>query len=159
MNCERELDVVNALMDGRWPDGCEPALREHTAVCATCGELVQIAGSVRAQHLATMQRAAVPPSGLVWWRAQRRVRQEALATASQAITTVQAVSVGIGLVVALTFIGFTKEMWQGWIARLSDYAAFGAFDFTPAVDVLLLVGVASAVLLTPLVLWFAVTKD
>jgi predicted anti-sigma-YlaC factor YlaD len=159
MNCEREIEVVTALMEGRWPDGCEPALRAHAAACTPCGELVQIAGAVREQHLATMQEAAVPPSGLVWWRAQRRSRQEALATASRAITTVQAASVGIAIVIALTVIGFTRETWQGWVARATDYIAFGALDFTPAVDVLLLVGVASAVLLAPIVLWFAVTKE
>jgi predicted anti-sigma-YlaC factor YlaD len=159
MNCERELEVVTALMDGRWPDGCEPALHAHAAACPTCGELVQIAGAVREQHLATMQEAVVPPSGLVWWRAQRRSRQEALATASRAITTVQAASVGIAIVTALTVIGFTRETWQGWVARASDYIAFGGLQFTPAVDVLLLVGVATAVLLAPIVVWFAVTRD
>lgn len=159
MNCERELEVVTALMDGRWPDGCEPALRAHAAACTACSELVQIAGAVREQHLATMQEAAVPPSGLVWWRAQRRSRQEALATVSRAITTVQAASVGIAVAIALTVIGFTRDTWQGWVAHASDYVAFGGLDFTPAVDVLLLAGVATAVLLAPIVVWFAFARD
>lgn len=159
MNCEREIEVVAALMDGRWPDGCDAALTGHVDACASCTEVVQVASAIRAEHLAALAEAEVPPSGAVWWRAQRRAKEDALKTAANAITVVQATSFSVAVLTALTIAGFTRETWSGWMARFYDGLYFGAIEFAPAANVLLLVGVASAVLLAPFVLWFAVARD
>jgi len=159
MNCEREIEVVAALLDGRWPEGCEASLREHVDACASCAEVAVVAGALRAEHLAAVQEAVPPPSGAVWWRAQRRAKQEALETASRAITTVQAASVSIAAVIALTIAGFTRETWTGWIARISDGFYFGAYQLTPAASTLMLAGAASMLLLAPLAIWFAIARD
>ena len=159
MNCEREIEVVNALMDGRWPDGCEPSLREHADACGLCAEVVLIAGALRAEHRAAMQEAVPPPSGAVWWRAQRRARQEALEIAARAITTMQATSVAVAAAVALTIAGFTRDTWTGWIARISDGFYFGTIQFTPAAGMLMMAGAATMLLLAPVALWFAVVKE
>ena len=159
MNCEREIEVVEALMDGRWPDGCESTLVAHVQTCALCAEVLAVAGAVRNQHQSAMQEAELPPSGLVWWRAQRRARQEALETAQRAITTVQAASVSIAAVIALTVIGFTRETWTGWLHRISDGFYFGSISLAPATLGLLFVGIAATALLAPVALWFAVSRD
>ena len=159
MNCEREIEVVAALTEGRWPDGCEASLREHLNVCASCAEVLQIASAIRAEHAAALAEADVPPSGAVWWRAQQRAKQEALDTAANAITIVQATSVSVALVAALTIAGFTRDTWSGWMARFYDGLYFGAIEFAPAANVVLLVGAASALLLAPFVVWFAVVKE
>lgn len=159
MNCERELEIVSALMDGRWPEGCDPSLVAHTATCALCAELLTVAGAVRKEHQLALQEAVPPPSGLVWWRAQRRARQEALATASRAITTVQATTVSLAAVIALTVIGFTRETWLGWMGRISDVLYFGGYDLAPATTLMLGIGLAATVLLAPVAVWLAVSHD
>ena len=159
MNCERELEIVSALMDGRWPEGCDPSLVAHTESCALCAELLTVAGAVRNEHQLALQEAAPPPSGLVWWRAQRRARQEALATASHAITTVQATTVSLAAVIALTVIGFTRETWLGWMGRISDVLYFGGFHLAPSMSLMLGIAFAATVLLAPVAVWLAVSHD
>ena len=159
MNCEREIEVVNAIIDGRWPAGCDTELRAHVDACGLCAEVVDIAGRVRNEHHAAMQEAAVPPSGAVWWRAQRRAREEALNRASRAVTTMQATSVAIAIVVALTIAGLTRETWAGWVARISDGFYFGSIQLTTGTSLLMFVGVATMLLLAPLAIYFAVARD
>jgi predicted anti-sigma-YlaC factor YlaD len=159
MNCEHELEIVSALMDGRWPEGCDPSLTAHTASCALCAELLTVAGAVRNEHQLALQEAAPPPSGLVWWRAQRRARQEALATASRAITTVQATTVSLAAAIALTVIGFTRETWLGWVGRMSDVLYFGGYDLPPSTTLMLGIAFAATVLLAPVAVWLAVSHD
>lgn len=159
MNCEREIEIVEALMDGRWPDGCEPSLVAHTKACASCAEVVTIAGALRAEHRRAMQEASFPPSGVVWWRAQRRLRAEALAKAARAITTMQAAAVAIGATAALTILGVTAESWGTWLGQFTDRIHFGTLEFAPAASVVLLAGAASALLLAPIAVWFALAED
>ena len=153
MNCERELEVFDAVMSGRYPDACDAELLAHAARCENCRELVIVARPLRADYHAAVAEAAVPPAGVVWWRARARARREAIEAASRAITLVQAASIGAATVAGLALIGGAGV----WLARISDGIHFGAFQ--AGSSVLLLMAGATALLLAPIVAWVAVSGE
>jgi predicted anti-sigma-YlaC factor YlaD len=156
MNCQREIEVLAAVMDGRWPAGCEAELRAHAASCSDCSEVVLVAGALRRDHHAAMSEATVPHGSVVWFRAQRRARREALETARRTITAVQTGSIAAAAVVGAALIGGIGAL----LARVADGFHFGAFDLVmPAPDVLVLAAVATGIVLAPLTVWLLVAED
>lgn len=155
MNCQREIEVLAAVMDGRWPEGCEAELRAHAASCSDCREVVLVAGALRRDHHAALSEATVPHSSVVWWRAQRRARQEALETARRAITAVQTGSIAAATVVGAALIGGLGA----WLSHIADGIHFGAFAWAPSADVLVLAALATGILLAPLTVWLLVAED
>jgi predicted anti-sigma-YlaC factor YlaD len=156
MNCEREFDVLDAVMSGRWPDGCDEELRIHAHQCAICVDLIEVAHAVRSEHLAEMQEANVPPSGVVWWKAQRRARQEAVTAAQRAVTAVQTGTIAAAIVIGLAVIGGLGAL----IARFTDVLDFQwVRAFTPSTDVMILAGLMTLALLTPFAVWLMVHED
>lgn len=151
MNCEREPEVFDAVMSGRYPDACNAELLAHANACPDCRELIAVAVPLRADYRAAVAEAAVPPSGVVWWRAQRRARREAIEAASRAITMVQAASIGAAAAVGLALVGGASV----WLTRLADGIHFGAFNPAGGLSVLLLVASATALLLAPVAVWVA----
>jgi predicted anti-sigma-YlaC factor YlaD len=154
MNCERELEVLDAVLSGRYPDACNAELLAHAKTCANCRELIVVAVPLRADYRAAMAEAPVPAAAVVWWRAQRRARREAIEAASRAITLVQAASIGVAITAGLALIGGAGM----WLARISDGFHFGAFNPAMGSSVLLLMAGASALLLAPVAVWLA-TED
>lgn len=160
MNCEREFDVLEAVMSGRWPDGCDEELQLHARGCAICVDLIDVAHAVRSEHLAEVQDVVVPPSGVVWWKAQRRARHEAVAAAQRTITAVHTGTIAAAIVIGLAIIGGLGAL----IARVTNIFDVGvmnfrAIDFTPNGSVLLLVAMVSILLVAPIAVWFAVHED
>src|SRR5688572_2159784 len=160
MNCEREFDVLDAVMSGRWPDGCEDELRIHAQRCAVCVDLVGVAHAVRSEHLSEVQEANVPPSGVVWWKAQRRARQEAVTAAARTITAVQTGMMAAAVVIGLAIIGGVGVL-MAQVTNVFDFSWFHlpAIDFTPNGSVIMLVAAVSLLLLAPVAVWFAVHED
>lgn len=105
VDCRRESEVLELVRAGRWPESCDDEVRAHVAECAHCDESARIASLITADFHVAVRTAQVPTSGVVWWRAQRRAREEAAQTAARAVTLVQAISVAIGLTVALRIAG------------------------------------------------------
>ena len=155
MNCEREYEVLDAILAGRWPDGSDPELRAHASACNLCRELIAVAGAIRADHHEAMAEAAVPPSSLVWGRAQRRAREEAVKEVTRAITAVQTGAVAAAVVVGAALIGGAGA----FLAHISDGIHFGALDFVPDQNVLVFAAVATCVLFAPVALWLFVPED
>jgi hypothetical protein len=151
MNCPRESEVLDALTTARWPD----EVRAHVDACATCGELVVVTNAFREELLATAREANVPPSGLVWWRMQRREREEAARVASRAITFVQASSILGSIALALTIAGGLSGMSDKWLAWIGHTATFASgIPLLP-----LIVTAAASLLLAPVVLWFVFAEE
>jgi hypothetical protein len=160
MNCEREFDVFDAVMSGRWPDGCDDELRSHAQECAVCVDLVGVAHALRSEYLAEVQDADVPPSGVVWWKAQRRARRDAVASAQRTITAVQTGTIAAAVIIGLAIIGGLGTV----VAKTTNI--FANFDFTairnvaPTTPVLVFLGLVSLILLAaPVAVWFAVHED
>lgn len=145
-DCFREPDVVEAVRSGEWPARCEPALREHVASCEVCAEVVAVALAFRddsaaadVPHLATAAH--------VWWRAGIRARQEAAQTAERPMTIVEGVAAasGVGLATAAIAIG-----WSAVSPGLEDLGALPMVGLAAA-------GIAAAVVLVPIALYFALS--
>jgi len=144
MNCERELEVWRAVDARHWPEHCDEELRAHVAACADCADVVEVASELSVEHAEAMRDAHVPASGAVWWRAQLRVRQDAVRTARRAMYLIQAAVV---------------------VAALGIVAAIGGFAWVPGVlanvqwNVPLIVALAAPLALAPVAVYFAVTED
>jgi hypothetical protein len=100
-DCPREQETVALVRAGRWPDGCDDETRAHVATCAHCGESAKIASLLTDDYRAAVRTARVPSSGLVWWRVQRRAREEAARNAARLVTIVQAICVIAGVAIAI----------------------------------------------------------
>ena len=142
--CPREQEALTLIRAGRWPDGCDDELRAHVSVCVPCNESVQIASMLTADYRAAVRTAPVPTSGLVWWRVQRRARQEAARTVARVVTTVQAASVVIGLAVAIG------------IAGADNVLRTFALGPVPAWSIPLLLALSAWLALAPVAVYFAV---
>jgi hypothetical protein len=86
IECPRESDVLDAIDSKRWPHRVDRELVDHVASCDICSDVLAVAAAMREDHDATWQEASLPSSGQVWWRAEMRVRQEAIRAASRPIT-------------------------------------------------------------------------
>jgi hypothetical protein len=151
-DCPLEQETLAIVHTGRWPDGCDEVSRAHIAGCTTCGDIVHVASLVANDYQATLRTAHVPNSGLIWWRMQRRQRQEAVRTASRVITIVQAIAVAAGVAVAI-----------GIIAATSRAFAFAPSDISRAIltqwGIPLLIAFAAWLALAPVAVYLAVSKD
>jgi hypothetical protein len=150
--CPPEQETLSIVQAGRWPDSCDDATRAHVAACSTCGEIVLIASLLHTDYQASVRVAHVPASGLVWWRMQRRARQEAVRAASRVITIVQAIAVAAGVAVAMGIIAATSRAFSFAPAELSRtvLAQWG---------IPLLIALASWLALAPVAVYLAVSKD
>jgi anti-sigma factor RsiW len=151
-NCPQENETLSMVQAGRWPDGCDDAMRTHLDACSTCADIVRVGSLIAADYHASLRTAHVPASGLVWWRMQRRTRQEAIRTASRVITVVQAIAVAAGVAVAI-----------GILVATSRAFSFGAADLSKAVlaqwSIPLIIGLVSWLALAPVAVYLAVSKD
>jgi hypothetical protein len=145
MNCPRESEIYDAIAAARWPDACDEELRAHASSCADCADLVlittEMAGDIPAAH--------VPTSGVVWWRIQRREREEAARAASRTITILQASSIAAAIAIALTILGGVSAMnasvrtWFSHALQLTGTAQWDVLFLGAAVKTLALAPGAS----------------
>jgi hypothetical protein len=144
IDCAREHDVLEALSIGPW-DAASSDLRAHAEACEVCCDVVAVAGALRTAHDEGCARARVPSAGLVWWRATSRARADAARTADRAITIAHAVGGACFAGVACAVAG---SVWNGTPALPHLSAA-----------VLLALGLGVCVVVTPLAVVLALSKD
>jgi hypothetical protein len=150
-DCPREQETLAIVQTGRWPDGCDAAGRSHIEACPVCGDIIRVASLIANDYRTGLPTAHVPNSGLIWWRIQRRARQDARRTASRVITIVQAIAVAAGVAVAIGIIAATSRTLSFSPAEISRtiFAQWG---------MPLLVAVVSWLALAPVALYLAVSK-
>jgi hypothetical protein len=150
--CLQEQETLAIVQSGRWPDGCDETSRAHIKNCVICGDVVRIGVLMTNDYQASARKAHVPNSGLVWWRMQRRSKQEAVRNASRVITIVQAIAVAAGVAVAI-----------GILVATSRAFSFGPADVSRAMlaqwGVPLLIAIAAWLALAPVAVYLAVSKD
>jgi len=118
--CAHELDVLDAIGTGRWPARADADLRDHVATCAICTDLVTVAVAFEAEPPALPGDHQLPESGVIWWKAQLRAREEARRTAGRPITVAQALAFASCLGVAGALFGATSAWFQAWIGTLAE---------------------------------------
>jgi hypothetical protein len=164
--CSREQDVLDALSARRWPERCDADLRTHVASCAICADLVDVASALLDDHEVAWRDAHLPPSGVVWWRAQLRAREDAARAAARPLAFIQGVaaSVAVWLVLALVRAvppGYLST-WRAWLMGLVPDITVRMPDLarvTGAVPLSILVLLAAWLLLAPVAIYFAVVDE
>ena len=116
--CPRELEVLDALRSGAWPAGCDEELRAHPADCPSCRDLVEVTTALFEDRDASMHEAPLPGSGLVWWKMQLRLRQEAMSTARRTLLLVQATALSLAGGLALLMLQLFVPGWSDLVARV-----------------------------------------
>jgi hypothetical protein len=100
--CERETDVLRAVGRG-WRDGADADVADHAISCSRCAEVRAAAELLRARHVRDTVAAAVPSPAVIWWRLDRRLREEharrlqRIALAAQAVVLAAAAGGAVGV--------------------------------------------------------------
>ena len=122
----------------------------------------EVEALMRAEHQAACKEAQPPAAGIVWWRAQRRLRDERLRAAARPMTVVHAISGACAVGVAAALLQFLASWLRQWISAVGDLARLVEFDVAalsaPYAVVLLMVVVASLVI-APLAVYVALSDD
>jgi hypothetical protein len=79
-----------------------------------------VAEAITAEASSARGEAAPPAAAVVWWRAQRRARQEAAQLADKPIAVVHALAIACGAGLALTLAGIVMTAVRGSLGWLSD---------------------------------------
>jgi hypothetical protein len=143
--CNREIEIIEAVTSGRWPEACPGELQEHAQVCSVCAEALRIAVAFREERAAAVLAARVPSAGLVWWRAEMRARRDAVNAATRPMRIIEWIAAACEVVAAIALI-----RWFG-LPVLADLF----WQQSMAV----LIGVAAVAVLAPIAFYFAFSDD
>ena len=170
VECTRERDVLDALAADcavqEWAD----ELRTHVDACTICRDIVAVALPLLQEHRAAVDGAHPPSSGIVWWRATMRARQEATQAATRPITVVQGVALASAAALFMMVLSAAAPTLFGWFGALSTSGGIGEFFTLPQIELsslmpttgtgLLLVGACVVcLLLGPLAVYFATDDE
>ena len=164
--CAREAEVVNAVLAGAWPDGCDDALTAHASRCEICGEVAAVAAVMREASKHERRDVQVPVAGQVWWRAAVRARLEASHAATQPMTWLHGITAALFIGVMLAAVGMA---WPSIAIGLGAAKTAGATLLTseavmvmagPLRTTLLVALAAGAVLvIAPLAIYLALSDE
>jgi hypothetical protein len=175
-SCPHEAEIRQLLELGHWPQSCPPELRAHVDNCRACGDLVLVTEAFGGARVVSMNAAELPPPGVLWWRAQLRRRNTAVAQINKPILGAQIFAFVITLLVAIGFLvsqaghslHWLSSLGNGmgdWLASLSQSQAFHLEVLWPfasarfdAALLTLVPGVAILVLLSGVVLYLTSEK-
>jgi hypothetical protein len=169
VECTREQEVLDALTADCAVDQWGEDLRRHVDACGVCRDIVAVALPLLAEHHAAVDDGHPPSSGIVWWRATMRARQEAAQAATRPITVVQRVALASGVALFTLMLSAAAPTLSGWFGGLSAFGSIGEVTL-PQVDLsslmpstgtgLLLVGACLVcLLLGPLAVYFATDDE
>lgn len=162
--CCREQDVLDALASERWPDRAGDDLRAHAAGCQYCTDLIVSVGPLLADRVDLSDEGHLPSSGVMWWRAQMRARQEATREAARPITIAQIVGFACVTVLAAVAIAWISPVMRAWATE----SAYNVVAVVTAIEMrgvfvsqgwVLLLMAAVWLVLAPLAIYFAVAED
>ena len=156
--------MLDALSAQRWPAQSDEDVRAHVAACTLCTDLIEVASALREDHEAAWTGARVPPSGVVWWSAQVRAREEAARTAARPIAFVQGVAASCAVWLAVSVLRALPMPpapdWRGWLAGFSTSVPFSLPDASilaslPFGGAVLLLVLGAWLVLAPVAIYFA----
>ena len=168
IECSREQDVLDAVTAGRWPGRCDAELRDHVEGCGICQDVAAVFAAISAERDAAELDAAVPPSSIVWWRAQIRAREEAAAAAARPIAVAQIVAVACLLAAAVALAplalsaikatALSAASVAAWFAPRAD-AVSSAFALVTGMTFPILPFAAASILLAPILLYYVLRVE
>ncbi len=166
--CAREPELIDAVLNGRWPEAIDEDLRRHADCCVACHDTATIAPLLRADYLALRHQAPVPSAAHVWWRIMMRARMDAAREATRPATMAQGVAAAaaVGLLAALAGI-----VWP-WVVAVLSWTAGALTHADPAAaqagvvliallgrSLPLVIGAALCMLIAPVAVYLALSDD
>lgn len=159
LECSFEPDVLAAVLQSRWPEKVDAALRAHAEHCAVCSDVAAIAGAIDLAREEMRPLAVVPDSGRVWFLARLRARREALQAAAKPITATQSISAAAAVGLAGACFGATSESFQSALTWLKSSVTSLDFASLIAAHGALALGAAAVMLLLPAAAWLAIRRE
>ena len=124
--CSRKAEVRQLLANGHWPDAAEAELRAHVDGCAECREWARVEMLLRGARAQAVRAKVQQNASLIWWRAQLRRRQEAMAKVERPLRWAQAVALLLGVCAVAWVLYGASGAWMMPDASESVRAAVGA---------------------------------
>jgi hypothetical protein len=123
IECEFEAEVLAAVVQSRWPDHADSALRAHAGKCAICSDVAAVAAAIGEAGDEMRASVTVPDSGAVWWRARLRARREAAQAAGRPITAAQVIALACAAGLLGACFGATSSLFQSILSRIGSAVA------------------------------------
>jgi len=158
IECPRESDVLDAVASEKWPHRVAAELADHVASCAVCSDVLAVATAMRAEHELMWRDASIPSSGQAWWRAEMRVRQEAIRKASRPIAVAQAAAVLVALALAGT-AAWLAWTWSGQEQATLDLMKVSAQAMASPLARSLVVAVFALAVVAPVVFYVVLSDE
>jgi hypothetical protein len=157
VECEREAEVLAAVLQSRWPDRVDDSLRAHVAACAICADVTAIAGGIDEDRELMRVNAVLPDSGRVWWVAQMRARREAATAAGRPITAAQVAAFACAMGLLGACFGATSPWFQTLLQKVQEVlpAAMALF----AGHGLLILAMVGMLVILPAAIYLTVLRD
>jgi hypothetical protein len=170
IECPREQDVLDALAAQRWPARCDEELRAHVAGCALCADLIEVSSALLEEQETAWRDARVPPSSVIWWRAQIRAREEAARSAARPVAFMQGVAASLALWIAVVVLRAVSwpalPDWRGWLKGAVPSIGVTVPDLSAVAEIAggwlllaLLALVGAWLLLAPVAIYLAANDD
>jgi hypothetical protein len=163
--CAREASIVRAAWSPDFASGrLDAELESHLAECETCAEIAALARALRDDRDAACAGASVPSAGAVWWRAQRRAREEAARRAARPISFVHGIALGTVAAAALAVFSLGLDDVRALLAGWSHAFSWPVFPTVTAVDLVsslpasALLVLCTTLLLAPVAIYLAVKR-
>jgi hypothetical protein len=166
VECRFEADVLEAVIQSRWPERVDFELREHAKTCQICSDVAAVAGAIECAREGMPAHPAIPESGIVWWKAQMRARREAVEAAGRPITAVHVAAFACAMALMGACIGATSSWFQAGLKWLwsgltkIDVATLVAYATALiAGHGLLAASMFAMVFVVPVAVYLAIGKD
>jgi hypothetical protein len=111
-SCARQREVTEMLRRGHWPEACASELRAHVDGCRACSDLVLVTQTFQAARARTAAMARPESAGALWWRAQLRRRNAAIARVGKPILGAQIFAFAVALIAGAGVL--TWQMREGF---------------------------------------------
>jgi hypothetical protein len=166
VECAFEEEVLAAVLQSRWPERVDAALREHAAQCGICSDVAAVAAAIAGAHEELAAAAVVPDASRVWRRAQLRARREAVEAAGRPITAAQVIAFACAMGLLGACFGATSTWFQAAVGRMaSGVTSFDTAALLASATKLLVehgafvLSLVAAVFLIPTVFYVALGRD
>src|SRR5215211_7090987 len=166
-DCPHEHGVVNAVLSGRWPEGCDESLVAHAKQCVTCRDVASVSLLLREDNDHSRSEMHVPAAGQVWWRAAVRARLESTHASTRPITWMHGITgaIVLGFLLAgLTFVwpsvpGVARRAWTVAAGFFPSPEVAGAIASGLRASMITGLLAAAFLVVAPLALYFVLSDD
>jgi hypothetical protein len=168
--CSRERDVLRAVAR-RWRGEADAEVARHAAACSRCEAVRAAAELLRDEHAGIAQAAQVTPAAAMWWRLDRRLREERVARLQRLTLAAQAVTLAASAGVAVAVFQMlapwltgsdsaVRSTWDAGLAMLTGWTRSASWADVASAWALPLTLIAVAwILLVPAVLYLGLADD